>query len=484
MAHIYDSSLRALLPSSIRDDKTIAASALALDPTLLASVHAIPNLLLYQRLLLTAGLEHSAMLTALERLTASAGGLAPLSTAELEHLAWQLHVDYRELATTDQELALMVVNSIAWHRIKGTPASIIQALAMFGIGASLEEHTCAHWATYQMEVDATTTDGIMTAYTVAKEMQPARCNLARIYSPWNDGRIIIHDTQSTWDEFYWDFESGVPVTMPDGTVITVSLGSNTQMLLEELPLRVLRHGHHMHPMRARWGDYWVWNHSYWGDHYLFPARICRENTYPIRLIGDVSLPSYVYRNAQCYIIASEINVADTTLILQNFLHTMRTSGLGIRWSGNWDSRTWKTKLPAFISADFTHSSLLEDTVFTMVGRKSYEQGIAGEINVADKTLILQDFVHTARLWNSLANTPRHTLFTHSYALEKTSSTAAMVRAQNHSLCARSSNASYAGHEFSKTIVTPKLGSTWTGNWDAQTWQPYTCFITKTFEYQE
>lgn len=313
MSHIYDSSLRALLPESIRNDKTIAASAMALDPTLLASVHAIPNLLLYQRLLLTAGLPHSTMLQALERLTTSAGGLAPLSTAELEHLAWQLHVDYRELATTDQELALMVVNSIAWHRIKGTPASIINALSMFGLTATLEEHTCSHWATYQLGLDSYTVDDVIIAYTVAKEMQPARCNLARIYSIWNDGRIIIHDTQSTWEEFYWDFESGVPVTMPDGTTAIVSLGSNTQTLVHDLNIEALFSHEHLYSNYAFAQDYWRWDASSWGDYFPFPARMQYEFTFTHFCEGDFNTEPYT-------------------------------------WTGTWDNRKW---MP--ISSIFTTS---------------------------------------------------------------------------------------------------------------------------------
>ena len=168
-----------LLPDSIRDDATITASAASLDPSRRSLVLGIPNVLLWARLdqslpapmpdrmlpetssgnpassplcvrcphgsvpspAVTAAppirIESSGYLSPpLQRLVDLGGGLKPLTEAELELLAYQLHVDFRETATTREQLAAMVRNAIPWHRIKGTPAGLKAALALFGYGVA------------------------------------------------------------------------------------------------------------------------------------------------------------------------------------------------------------------------------------------------------------------------------------------------------------------------------------------------------------
>lgn len=50
----------------------------------------------------------------------------------LPQLAWSLSVDFWELATTDDERRELIRNAIQWHRKRGTPWAIKQALAAFG----------------------------------------------------------------------------------------------------------------------------------------------------------------------------------------------------------------------------------------------------------------------------------------------------------------------------------------------------------------
>lgn len=50
----------------------------------------------------------------------------------LPQLAWSLSVDFWELATTDEQRRELIRGAIQWHRKRGTPWAIKQALAAFG----------------------------------------------------------------------------------------------------------------------------------------------------------------------------------------------------------------------------------------------------------------------------------------------------------------------------------------------------------------
>lgn len=52
--------------------------------------------------------------------------------AFLPYLGWSLSVDFWELATTDDQRRELIRNAIQWHRKRGTPWAIKQALAAFG----------------------------------------------------------------------------------------------------------------------------------------------------------------------------------------------------------------------------------------------------------------------------------------------------------------------------------------------------------------
>lgn len=151
MIRLGDPRVRGLLTPALADDPAFGAAGSALETLLRRVVRSVPNLLLWHRLALTAGRPVPGMLAPIGRVAEASGGLTPLSTAELELLAWQLHVDFRETARTDAELAGLILDAIAWHRIKGTPASLYAALRRFGYAASIEENgPGAYWATYQL----------------------------------------------------------------------------------------------------------------------------------------------------------------------------------------------------------------------------------------------------------------------------------------------------------------------------------------------
>ena len=141
-----------LLPWHLSGDPAFSATGKAVNPVIGAISRAIPNLLLWARL---GGQAPSTFLPPLRRLAEARPGIDPLDMQTLESLAWQFHVDFREVCETRQQLSEMVLHSIDWHRIKGTPASIKKALSLFNFGVIYidEFDPGMHWAAYQLGFD-------------------------------------------------------------------------------------------------------------------------------------------------------------------------------------------------------------------------------------------------------------------------------------------------------------------------------------------
>lgn len=203
---LCDIPFRALLPSSIKDDPQIRAAAKALDGVFHQTTRAIPKLLIWARL----ERETAALIAPLERLRTAAGGLRAHTGAGLELLAWQLHVDFREVATDDLMLERMVRESIPWHRLKGTPAAVEQALAMYDIQARTDESgTGRNWAVYELELQSPpTTRDLLNIVRVAEEAGPKRSWLRRVHDQY-DHRPIILDVGPPLDDGFLDDDSGV-----------------------------------------------------------------------------------------------------------------------------------------------------------------------------------------------------------------------------------------------------------------------------------
>ena len=222
--HLHDLVFRQLVPESIRSDSQMAAAADSLSPLLQTIVRAVPNLLIYGRL---EGQDPAGMLAPLKRLTEARGGLKDLSTEELEQLAWQWHVDFRDAAKTNGKLRAFVLNSIPWHRIKGTPKSLLDALALYGIDAELEEDgTGDQWASYQIHLkDDADADEVRTAAIIAREMQPARCRLYRVWNDFWDTRPIKTSDGPRLSEGWLSFYSGTAVDKNDDMLAAVGIRS-------------------------------------------------------------------------------------------------------------------------------------------------------------------------------------------------------------------------------------------------------------------
>lgn len=219
-----------LLPGSISTDPTLQAAAGALNAVLRSTSQSIPNLLLQARLWQQPA---SSMLPPLGNLTEARGGLKDLSLAELELLAWQMHVDFRDVATTRAQLAEMVRQSIPWHRIKGTPASVRKALALFGYSAIIESNGPGRWwATYQLGLpDLVSLDDVRRIVSVCNEMAPARSRLWRVYAGFDRRPIVLTkgpSLSSGWLTYY----SGTHVPVGDDDVM-VSFGSRRGLQAEQ-----------------------------------------------------------------------------------------------------------------------------------------------------------------------------------------------------------------------------------------------------------
>lgn len=123
---LSDTSFLELLPDSINGDARIRAAAASLDAVQPVTVRGIPGLLLWARLYQA---DAAALFPPLARLAPQ--GLPPLSEAELDLLAWQLHVEGYEGATDYATKHRMVLESIPVHRKKGTPWAVETALGTF-----------------------------------------------------------------------------------------------------------------------------------------------------------------------------------------------------------------------------------------------------------------------------------------------------------------------------------------------------------------
>jgi phage tail P2-like protein len=74
--------------------------------------------------------------------------------AFLPYLAWMLSVDFWEMAITDGQRRELIRSAITWHKKRGTPWAIKQALQALGIEqVQLNERPAgAHWAEFDVEL--------------------------------------------------------------------------------------------------------------------------------------------------------------------------------------------------------------------------------------------------------------------------------------------------------------------------------------------
>lgn len=262
MRRLGDIELLDLIPESIRHDPTIKAAAKSLDGLLRSTSLSVPNLLLWARL----DPKTNKIAPPLARLRDAAGGFKPLSTPILELLAWGMHVDFRDVATDDRTLANFILDSIPWHRVKGTPAAVRRALAAYGIEAKVDEcNKGRDWAVYELDLGDAPPLGLLPKIVeITNGSAPVRCRLSRLHDDYNYKPMIFDTVDRGWDVTFWDDQSGY---LDPETGLIVSFQHKKYILGEEyltkvgsasemvVPILVLRDGD------VRW-DFAKWDGRY------------------------------------------------------------------------------------------------------------------------------------------------------------------------------------------------------------------------------
>ena len=269
-----------ILPESIKHDPAVATAAEVLNRVLRKTTLAVPNLLLWARL----DREGARLIPPLARLAEEAGGLKPHSTGVLELLAWQLHVDFRDVARDDRMLERFVLESIPWHRKKGTPWAVEKALALYGVQALCDESGRGEkWAVYELELALVpTTAELINIVRVAEMSAPKRSLLRRVHGEF-DKRPLVFDERPAWDDGYWDDDSGV---WDHEAGVKVSFGQTLGLLAEPysaaqaaMARTEVRPGRIIYLDRPMW-DVWAWDEPTIKSHGFVMAEVyslrCRD----------------------------------------------------------------------------------------------------------------------------------------------------------------------------------------------------------------
>lgn len=149
-----DISFADILPSSIAHDETVQAAAQDIDGELKQINRAIDTLYIYSR-------------------------WDELEEPLLTHLAWQFKVDFWDDSLSLEKKRALVRNSVARHRLKGTPSAIEGAIADVLGGGTVEEWWTYGGDPYHFRVRVEVTDQGVTdqAYAWADQLIEAYKNV-------------------------------------------------------------------------------------------------------------------------------------------------------------------------------------------------------------------------------------------------------------------------------------------------------------------
>lgn len=129
-------SLLDILPANLLSDKRVAAAAQALDAELQAVTKATTETIHLPR-------------------------LDELPEAVVDLLAWQWHVDFYELGMDIETKRKLVRESIAWHRIKGTPAAVEKVIQTIFDSGKVSEWFEYGGEPYHFKIDLLSTPQIV-----------------------------------------------------------------------------------------------------------------------------------------------------------------------------------------------------------------------------------------------------------------------------------------------------------------------------------
>lgn len=168
MNNLYDFNLKDTLPSSIASDTKVQALAEVVTLRLIDLMPMVDKLTI---------LTH----------------LNELSTPILDEVAWHLHVDFYDEAATREQKIKLILNSITWHRRKGTVGLVEEAIGeLYSECEVIENWDYEGGQPYHFKLQ-------MTGYLMTPNI---RERLLRILDfvknkrSWLDGIEYIHDINS------------------------------------------------------------------------------------------------------------------------------------------------------------------------------------------------------------------------------------------------------------------------------------------------
>lgn len=156
-----------LCPSSISDDETIQALANVATDALIQINSDIDKLLIYKNL-------HS------------------LPIGVVDALAWQLHVDFYDDTLSREKKEMLVLNSIDWHRRKGTVGLVEEAITSIYSEAKVLENWDYGGRPYYFKLQ-------MTGYLmdpVTREQLMRVLNVVKNKRSWLEDIEYIHEVDS------------------------------------------------------------------------------------------------------------------------------------------------------------------------------------------------------------------------------------------------------------------------------------------------
>lgn len=165
---IENVSLLDILPVNLLDDENINAAARALDEELQSISKATKSALILPR-------------------------LDELPESVIDLLAWQWHVDFYEPSMSVETKRRLIRESIAWHRIKGTPAAVEKSVSAIFNGGNVTE-----WYEYGGEPYRFRMDGIRSALGTLDALPEVvrAVNAAKNERSWLDGFGFLRELRS------------------------------------------------------------------------------------------------------------------------------------------------------------------------------------------------------------------------------------------------------------------------------------------------
>jgi P2-related tail formation protein len=102
-----------------------------------------------------------------------------------------------EVSRYFDDLNQLLVEGVAWQRIRGTPASILQSLSWLGLGGLVDESEAGsfRWSEYQIGLpEAVSDDTTRDVIYLAGLSTPVRSRLNRVFAVYDERRFVLDDS--------------------------------------------------------------------------------------------------------------------------------------------------------------------------------------------------------------------------------------------------------------------------------------------------